>query len=99
MLERGEIGVENRGENEEGDEPRELRAGPTDPTNGNVLGAVVFDGRGGQRERNAPQGAGQFYGGAKQQGLGAALCGGADEGTNVEGRQIGPQDGPRLGQT
>ena len=40
MLERGEIGVENRGENEEGDEPRELRAGPTVPTNGNVLGAV-----------------------------------------------------------
>src|SRR5436853_7835681 len=96
MLERGEIGVENRGENEEGDEPRELRAGPTVPTNGNVLGAVVFDGRRGQRERNDPQGAGKFYGGANHQGLGAILCGGADDGTCVVDGQCGPQSELRL---
>src|SRR6266480_6630835 len=96
MLERGEVGVENRGENEEGDEPRELRAGPAAPTNGNVLGALVFGGRRGQCERDDPQGAGKFYGGADYQGLGAVLCGGAHHGTRVVDCQCGPQSELRL---
>src|SRR5213082_683656 len=96
MLERGEIGVQNRGENEEGDEPRELRAGPAAPTNGNVLGALVFGGRRGQCKRNDPQGAGKFYGGADYQGLGAVLCGRAHDGTRVVDCQCGPQSELRL---
>ena len=92
----GKMRIENGGQNKERDEPRELDARTAVAAGRNFLEATPLDRCSRESERNDPERAGKFYGGADNQGLGAVFRGGADDGTSVMNRQRGPQSELRL---
>src|SRR5882762_8734609 len=96
MFERGKIGIDNGGENKKCDEPGELDAEIAGAAAGGIPGAAAPDGRSREGKRNDPESAGEFYGGADDQSLGAVFRGGADDGTGVVNRQRGPESELRL---
>src|SRR6266704_2971718 len=85
MCVRRKICAKDSRENKERDEPGKLETG-----------AVMFNGRSGEGERNDPESAGEFYGGADDQGLWAVFRGGADDGAGVVDRQRCPESELRL---
>src|SRR5437016_9321420 len=99
MLERREIRIANGGQNKKRDEPGERDAGTAVATGRNSMGPAVLDGRREKCERNDPESAGEFYGGADNQGLGSVFRGGADDRAGVVDRQRGPQSELRLRKT
>src|SRR6267142_2481483 len=82
---RWQVGVRKRGENKKQNEPRKLNPR-----------AVMFCGRGHERQGDDPEGAGEFDGGANYQRLRAVLRGGADDGAGVVNGQRGPESELRL---
>ena len=82
----GNSGVEQRGQTEKQDEPGPLDAGFT-----------LQGDRGDERERDDPESAGEFDGGADGESGGAVFGGGAYDGTGVVNGESRPEPELRLG--
>src|SRR5580658_7352151 len=97
MLNRGNVSVENRSEAKKQNEPgkRNFRCARSFGFRAHFGFAALKRGCG-KRERNDPEGAGQFYRGADDQGFLTVLCGGADDGACVMNRERCPEAKLRL---